>query len=280
MPVAGPMDPYSHRAANLLVGNDALEAALEITFAGPELEFESATRVAVSGAQFGLMLDGQPIFTHRAIDVRAGASLKFAERIRGVRAYLSVCGGIAVPAVLGSRSTHLASHTGGFRGRALKAGDRLPIGNAKPGSETARPRALALLNGGARLRVLPGPHCDRFPEGLLDRLASQTFRVSPQSNRTGYRLEGGRLEAPSESGELISTPMPLGGIQVPRSGEPILLMADHGTIGGYPVVATVITADVPYAAQLCPGDWVRFAPCTVDEALGALRMQEAALRDS
>jgi antagonist of KipI len=276
MPIAGPMDTYSQRAANLLVGNLAGAAVLEVTLLGPELEFDSASTVAVSGAEFAITLDGRPFPCHTAVKVNPGSSLRFGERIRGARAYVAVAGGVLVPPVMGSRATHMASRTGGLEGRALKAGDVLPIGELATG-DRGWPRPLALPEGTAHVRVLPGAHISRFGVAALDRLASLVFRVSPQSNRIGYRLEGARIEVDSGYGELISVSMPVGGIQVPGSGEPILLMSDRGTTGGYPVIAVAITADLPIAGQLAPGDSLTFLPCTMEEAEHALRVQDAAL---
>lgn len=279
MPVAGAMDAYSQCAANLLVGNAASAAVLEVTLLGPELEFASGSVVAVSGAEFAMTLDGRPFPFHTAVQVNSGSSLKFGERIRGARAYVAVSGGLLVTPVMGSRSTHLASRTGGLDGRALRAGDVLSIGEPAKG-DRRRPTPLSLPEGTAHVRVLPGPHVSRFGAGALDRLESLVFRVSSQSNRIGYRLEGARIEGDSRYEELISVSMPLGGIQVPRSGEPILLMADRGTTGGYPVIAVVITADLPICGQLAPGDALGFRPCTMDDAENALRIQDAALAGS
>jgi biotin-dependent carboxylase-like uncharacterized protein len=276
MPVAGPMDAYSLRAANLLVGNAQDAAVLEVTLLGPEVEFDAESVVAVAGAQFAMAIDGQPLPCHTVAKLGAGSSLKFGERLAGARAYLAVSGGIQTPPVMGSRSTHIPSRTGGFQGRALKVGDVLPIGDAGLG-DRVRPRPLELPRGVTRLRVMPGPHADRFGPHALDRLATFVFRVSVQSNRIGYRLEGARIGPDGGYDELISVSMPLGGIQVPRSGEPILLMADHGTTGGYPVVAVLISADLPIAGQLAPGDSLQFVPCSADEALHALHAQEAAI---
>ena len=276
MPVAGPMDAYSYRAANLLVGNPPDAAGLEVTLLGPELHFDSESFAAVAGAEFAMSVDGRSLPFHTVARVDPGSSLKFGERIAGARAYLAVSGGILTPVVMGSRSTHIPSRTGGFEGRALKAGDVLQIGKAAIG-DRARPRPLELPKGVALLRVMPGPQAHRFGTHALDELASLVFRISPQSNRIGYRLEGARIEQEGGHDELISVSMPLGAIQVPRSGEPILLMADHGTTGGYPVVAVVISADLPIAGQLAPGDLLQFVRCSADEARHALAVQEAAL---
>jgi antagonist of KipI len=279
--VSGAMDGYSLRAANILVGNEPNAAALEITLAGPEIEFEFTATVAVSGARFRLAIDGEPMPSHAAFVVRAGGRLVFGERLAGTRAYLAVAGGIGVPSVLASRSTDLASRLGGHEGRPLKAGDRLPVDvqASLAGGTRRSPKPLALPAGPAHLRVLPGPHADFFDRPAFDALSSVAgFTISPRSNRTGYRLDGQAIER--KAGELLSCATAPGALQVPGSGSPVLLMADRGTTGGYPVIATVITADLPLAGQLAPGDRVRFSPCGLDEALGALRQRERDLEET
>jgi antagonist of KipI len=213
--------------------------------------------------------------SHATFVVPAGGHLVFGERLEGTRAYLAVAGGIGVPVVLASRSTDLASRLGGYEGRPLKAGDRLTVDTPAdiPAGIRRSPKPLALPAGTAHLRVLLGPHADFFDRHAFDALSSTSgFTISPRSNRTGYRLEGQAIER--KAGELLSCATAPGALQVPGSGFPVLLMADRGTTGGYPVIATVISADLPLAGQLAPGDRVRFSPCGLDEALAALRQQE------
>jgi KipI family sensor histidine kinase inhibitor len=280
VPVAGPMDIDSHDAANAAVGNPSDAATLEVTLTGPELRFDHDAVIAVAGADIGASVDGAALPRHACCPVRPGSILRFGERRTGARAYVAFGGGIDIPIVLGSRATHVLSGLGGLGGRALVAGDRFPLGPtggeaeadhgrlSRLGSE-ARPSVPA---GGARLRVLPGPQDDRLPAAALEELVRSRFRVSPQSNRMGYRLEGARIPT-AESAEMISDATFTGSIQVPPSGEPILLMADRQTTGGYPQIATVITADLPLAGQLAPGDWVEFTMCTRHEAVAALARQ-------
>jgi antagonist of KipI len=268
VPVSGAMDLFSHRLANALVGNQEEAATLEVTLIGPEIEFQEATTVAVAGAVFGLALDGVPVAINRAFDVAAGSRLRFGERLKGARAYVAVAGGIDVPVVLGSRATHLLTKMGGFEGRSLRRGDVLKSGSG-PTAGRVIGSALRLPDGGAKLRVIPSP--DGF--GLV---ASTRYIVSPRSDRMGYRLEG-HASPDRPTGTVISAAVPSGAIQVTPTGQPILLMADHATTGGYAVAATVITADLPLAGQLMPGDWVEFRPCSLAEADAARRDQEAAL---
>jgi KipI family sensor histidine kinase inhibitor len=276
VPVAGPMDAVAHRVANAAVGNAPDAATLEITLIGPELRFEQDAVVAISGADLGATLDRVSIANDMAVRARAGATLRFPERRDGARAYLAVGGGIAEPPVLGSRATHVLSVMGGHGGRPLAAGDRLPLAPSK-GSTTRRIAATRPATaGGARLRVLSGPQEDFFNTASLESLQRTRFTVSPQSNRMAYRLTGGTVRRTSDR-EMISDATVAGGIQVPPSGEPILLMADRQTSGGYPQIATVITADLPLAGQLAPGDWVEFRVCTRREAMAALIAQEGQL---
>jgi antagonist of KipI len=278
VPVAGPMDSYSFRLANALVGNDRAAAGLEITLLGPELEFETERVVAVTGAEFDLTLDGRPVPMEAPFLVSAESHFRFGARRRGARAYLAIAGGIATPPVLGSRATHLISTMGGFEGRALRAGDRLLLGDATGTRSTqpASPREVPLPDGEARVRVLAGPQADYFSADSLDVLQSAPYVIGRQSDRMGFRLEGPRLTH-ARGADIISDATPLGVLQVPASGQPILLMADRQTTGGYPKIATVITADMSVAGQLGPGDAITFAVCSLREAMAALIAQERAL---
>jgi antagonist of KipI len=282
VPVAGPMDLVSHRLANALVGNGVDAATLEITLLGPELEFEDERVVAVTGAEFSLTVDGRPVSASPRTSpfmVSTGARLRFGARHRGARAYLAVSGGIDVPLVLGSRSTHVISGMGGFGGRPLRAGDRVPLGPMSVERRTVRPPLVPVMplpDREATVRVLPGPQLDRFTPTSLDRLQSAPYVIAHKSDRMGFRLEGPTL-VHSGSADIISDATGLGALQVPASGQPILLMADRQTTGGYPKIATAITADLAIAAQLAPGDAIRFAVCSPREAMAALIAQEQAL---
>lgn len=277
VPVAGPMDAYSHRLANRLVGNDDGAAALEVTLVGPEIEFEGDAVCAVTGARFDMAVEGQALPANQAVALRSGARLRFGRRIAGARASLAVRGGIDVAPVLGSRATSLVSGIGGLGGRPLAAGDLLPVGRAPAWSgPVVAGQALPLPDGGARLRAMPGPHEGMFTQPGLDEFFAARFTVTARSNRMGYRLEGPPL-ASAADGEILSDATPPGSVQVPGSGQPILLMADRQTTGGYPRIATVITADLPLAGQLAPGDWIRFAPCSRDDAVTALHRLERRL---
>jgi antagonist of KipI len=278
VPVAGPMDPVSHRLANALVGNGRFAALLEVTLIGPELEFDDERVVAMTGAQFELWLDGRPAPSGAPFMVCAGSRLRFGLRQLGARAYLAVSGGIAVPETLGSRATHLVSAMGGAGGRALMGGDRLPLGNPSPRGPALAPHdpIAPLPDRHAILRVLPGPQADYFAPDSLDVLQSGPYTIGGNSDRMGFRLQGPRL-IHARGADIISDATPLGVLQVPASGQPILLMADRQTTGGYPKIATVITADMAVAGQLAPNDTITFAVCTRADALKALIAQERVL---
>ena len=277
VPVAGPMDTFSHRLANLLVGNQHDAATLEITLIGPELEFDAPAMVAVCGAEFEVTCNGQMIANSTATAIPRGARLQFGRRTAGARVYLAVSGGLQTPVVLGSRATHLVCAMGGVGGRALVAGDRLPIRPTPVATTVRRATGLPLpTKGRARLRIVPGPQADWFSEQATATLAGVSFRVSPRSNRMGYRLEGAPLTR-DRTTEPISEPLAFGAIQVPTAGEPILLMADRQTAGGYPKIASVIAADLPLAGQLAPGDFIEFSYCSRHEAAAALIARERPL---
>jgi antagonist of KipI len=273
VPVAGPMDWYSHRLANQALGNDPMAAALEVTLMGPELEADGDVLAAVAGAEFDVTIDGLPIPSAEPFVVRSGSRVRVGARRRGARATLAVRGGFDLPLTLGSRATHLVSRMGPFGGRALRAGDRLPV-TGTPGTSGTRGAPLSLPAGGARVRVVSAAHRDRFTADAWSLLTSVRFVVTPQSNRLGYRLDGPKL-AHRRGADILSEATPIGALQVPSSGQPILLMADRQTTGGYPTIANVITADLPLAGQLAPGDWIEFAECSLADAFAALRAREA-----
>jgi KipI family sensor histidine kinase inhibitor len=274
--VSGAMDTMAHRLANICVGNAEGTATLEVTIAGPTLRLESAAILAVTGADLSATLDGAPITMNAPIAARAGATLRFGDRRYGARAYLAFDGGIDTRPVLGSRATHLPTRMGGMNGRALRAGDRIPLGTTRASAHT--PRIAPPPARPVSLRLIPGP--DTHSRTQLDRLIATRFMVSTQSNRMGYRLVAHTDQTATFAGdaadveEAISEAVVAGSVQIPPSGAPMLLMADRHTIGGYPQIATIISADLPFAGQLAPGDAVRFALCTPSEAHAALMAQE------
>ncbi len=275
--VSGAMDLTAHRRANRLVGNSPDVATLEITLVGPVLRFETSMRIGVAGAWFGLLLDDRAVSTETVLRVEPGQTLAFGRRTAGARAYFAAAGGFAVPPVLGSRSTHLRSGMGGMEGRALRAGDRLVVGLSRgvPRRESAATKWKRCTPlGGARVRVLPGPHAGLFDPAVLRRLETARYTIRPESDRMGYRLDGAPIVGP-EGLSLLSQGFPIGAVQVVPSGDVIVAMADRQTAGGYPRVATVIAADIPLLGQLAPCDWVEFERCGHRAAREALLESES-----
>ena len=276
----GAMDRFAHAAANLLVGNDDGLATLECTFNGPHLIAENACLVAITGADFGPHVNGTPVPGWTSIFLSAGDQLSFRAKREGARTYIALAGGFAADRWLGSLSTNVMAARGGKQGRSLRSGDTISSAR-EPKKPAVSGRGLAdSFRPAYRERVLhaiPGPHLKRLDLESRRRLYDLAYRVSKDADRMGYRLEGPELVTTGE--ELLSFGLVPGALQVPRSGQPILLMADHQTAGGYPVVATVISASLPVAAQLLPGDELRFAEITVERAL-QMRKELAAALDS
>lgn len=277
VPVAGPMDVFSHRLANQLVGNDPQAATLEITLIGPDILVDASTTIAIAGAQFEITCDDRQVPVGESCFVKRGQRIRFGRLVQGARTYLAVAGGIQSMPVLGSRATHLVSRMGGLDGRALVAGDRLAVLDDPAPRPIRKSTGLVLpAKGRALLRVIPGPQRDWFTPEALATIDGVSFRISPQSNRMGYRLQGPPLRRIDDR-ELISEPLGIGAIQVPPAGEPILLMADRQTAGGYPKIGYVISADLPLAGQLAPGDFIEFNLCTQQDAVTALIARERQL---
>jgi KipI family sensor histidine kinase inhibitor len=280
IPVAGPMDPLAHRLANALVGNPRDAATLEVTLAGPTVRFSDSRTFAVAGAEFDLLLDERPVAPGATATAPAGATLRFGDRRSGARAYLAIGGGVDTPIVLGSRATHVPTATGGWHGRPLRRGDRLALGIATRGTETPRPHGGAATLAAERatlvVRVLAGPQDDRFAGDAMELLTSAPYEVTVDSNRMGFRLQGPSLRH-LHGADILSDATPLGALQVPASGQPVLLMADRQTTGGYAKLATVISADIGIAAQAAPGDRLLFRRSTREEAIAALVALERAI---
>lgn len=278
IPAAGAMDERAHRLANALAGNTGDPATLEMTLAGPTLRFDAPTCFALAGADLGATLNGQDIPVHRPLVAQAGDILAFGARpATGVRGYLAVHGGFALPPVMGSESTYLRSGFGGFNGRALIKGDRVAlraplatdrdVGRLRQSLWNLRiylPGILASKRRGP-IRFLPGMHWLEFSEASRQAFTTAEFRISPQSDRMGYRLAGPALfmDAPRQ---MLSEAASFGTVQVPAGGEAIILMADRQTTGGYPKIAQVATVDLAALAQAAPGQTLRFEPIDMDEA--------------
>lgn len=277
---SGAMDAFALRAANLLVGNDADAAGLEITITGPELVFMDAAVVALAGAPFDVALDGTPAPRGESIRVSSGGRLVIGRATIGARGYLAVRGGIDVPLILGSRSTHVAAGLGGKLGRALTTGDPLNVGRSQNDQPLRRlgTDALTPIAPEQIVRVVPGPQEDSFTQRGIDSFFTSPFRVSPRSDRTGVRLEGESIEHAGPA-DLDPEAVVTGAIQMPGDGQPIVLGPDRPATGGYVKIASVIAADLPLIAQARPGDTLRFVRATVEEARQAWRDRERAVAE-
>ena len=282
--LSGALDSFGLRVANLLVGNDESAAGLEITFGGLQLRFQDARIVAWCGGEFDVRVESTSLPAGHAARVHAGQEVKFGRPKVGCRCWLAISGGIDVPLVLGSRSTDLRGNFGGFEGRRLRDGDVVPLGG-RPGSSTpatgisswTAPHDWVIpTKRDPTLRFVRGVDWNRFNASTLQRFTSELFAISPDSDRMGVRLSGPELHR-TESADLISEAVTPGTIQVPPSGQPILLLGDCQTIGGYPKIAQVFTVDLGIAAQLRAGDRVRFSEVSLGDAHQLLLQRERAL---
>jgi antagonist of KipI len=288
---SGALDSFALRVANLLVGNDEGAAGLEITFGGLQLRFEDDRIIAWCGGEFDVQIGSQLLPAGHVAHLQAGDELKFGRPEIGCRCWLAMSGGIDVPVILDSLSTDLRANFGGFEGRALRDGDVLPLrtwpGSSAFGKATADKSISATVvsswttphgwaNPASRhpsLRFIRGMDWSRFNDSTLQRFIDHEFAVSPDSDRMGVRLDGSELKRHDET-DLISEAVAPGTIQVPPSGNPILLLGDCQTIGGYPKIGHVITVDLGIAAQLRAGDRVCFREVSLQDAHRLLMERE------
>ena len=282
VPVSGAMDEVSHRLANLAAGNAESEATLELTMMGPTLRFECDAVLAWAGADLSPALDGVPVPVLRATAVNAGAMLQFGKRVAGLRTYLAVQGGFALTPVMGSTSTYARAGFGGHEGRALRKGDRVGLNAAGASNMPAPlpPAPLRVLGSpvlDAPIRLLRGREWSHFGASAWQALVAQPWRIGAQSERMGYRLEGPVLERKAR-GDILSEAVAFGTMQVPPDGQPIVLMAERQTTGGYPKIAQVASIDLPRLAQRAPGETLRFAMIELDAAQALLLEREQALQ--
>ena len=268
---SGAMDQDAYEAACCLVGGSKGDAVLEATLLGPTIRFEGNGMLALTGADMGAKLDGEPLETYRAYPVQDGQTLAMGVAKTGCRGYIAVSGGVDVPVVMGSRSTNLKCQLGGFEGRVLKPGDVLPVFDGTPANSMYRSVRKPELLQSVTVRVVPGPQDDLFTMQGLETLWNSTYVVSTSSDRMGLRLDGPAVETVAGS-DIVSDGITFGSIQVTSAGQPIILMADRQTTGGYAKVGTVCSLDLPKLAQLKPGGQVRMQPITVQEAQSLLWM--------
>ncbi|PWC15071.1 allophanate hydrolase [Brenneria roseae subsp. americana] len=282
IPPSGGLDQYSLRMANLLVGNNASAAVLELTLLGPELKFTADSLVALCGANMKPRLDGEEMPMHTAFSVKAGQVLRFGYATAGCRSYLAVAGGIDVPEVLGSRSTYTLGALGGFQGRRLAANDALPIGipekRVAPGA-TVPADYLPVFSKDVTLRMVPGLYIHRLLPQAAEQFFTDSWSVGTEADRIGYRLKGGSplafqprtppFGAGSDPSNIVDACYPIGSIQVPGGLEPIVLLRDAVSGGGYMTLGTVISADLDLVGQLQPNYRARFVAVSLEDALDA-----------
>ena len=271
IPPAGAVDSYALRIGNLLLGNEEGEAGLEVTLLGPTLRFEEDCWIAITGADLGARINDMDAPLWETIPVTQGDILSFAaERPKkGMRAYITVAGGIDIPPILGSKSTYLRANLGGVEGRALRQGDRLNIKPVQSQHRRLPPEYIPRYELKS-IRVILGPNEDHFtPEGIKTFFSSE-YQVLPESDRMALRLKGPKIEH-KKGADIISEPVCTGAVQVPGNGQPIVLLADRQTTGGYAKIGVVISADLPRLAQLQPGDMISFEDCSLELAYQLLR---------
>lgn len=285
MPIAGAMDRYACRTANLLAGNSLQAAVLEMTAAGAAFKFDQEQLAAVCGAEMQGKVNGQPVANWSSFIVPKGGELRFEAAEKGYRAYLAVRGGFAVPIVLGSRSTCTRAKVGGLEGRTLRQGDVLYVGAdsdflvsaTKLGSEYIPDYTKTVT-----LRILLGPQDTMFSQEAIDKFLKSTYGVTNQIDRIGYWLKGPKV-VHLDKADIVSDAMWPGAIQIPSNGMPFIMMADHQTTGGFAKIGSVIGADLSKLAQARPGDTIRFCLIGETEAVQALREEQrcyAAIRQS
>lgn len=288
IPISGGMDRFALRAANMLVGNDEGAAVLEAVFLGPEIEFTQAATVAVTGGELPPKVNGVEQATWEAFPVNPGDKLSFGYLKSGARAYIAISGGIDVPLKLGSRSTYTLGALGGHEGRALKAGDSLPLGQGGTGGGSIPANLRRSASNPAELRMLPGLYWHRITAEAGKQFFSDTWKVAPEADRIGYRFKGGKpldfvprtppFGAGSDPSNIVDACYPYGSVQVPSGTEPIVLHRDAVSGGGYMMLGTIISADMDLIGQLQPHSPARFVEVSLDQALAARADRDAALQ--
>ncbi|HSI66128.1 MAG TPA: biotin-dependent carboxyltransferase family protein [Planococcus sp. (in: firmicutes)] len=268
---SGVMDPFAHRIANLLAGNEENAATLEITLVGPVIQFSEDTCIALCGGNLSPKINDQEVGMWRTIAVQKGDTLTFGSPRNGCRSYLAVSGGLAVPEVMSTRSTYLRAGIGGFQGRALKAGDEIGLNPFPVDRTAALIREMDWLvpplhySDSPVIRMMEGRQFHLFNEFSKQHIFTEPFSVSSHSDRMGYRLEGSPLLL-EKSSEMISEAVAFGSIQVPSDGNPIVLLADRQTTGGYPKIGQIASVDLPLISQLKPGDQLSFRKISLEES--------------
>ncbi len=280
---SGAMDARAFHIANILAGNPQGEGALEITFQGPELVFDEDITIAVTGGDMQPSVNGKRIPMYAAVAVRAGDVLRFGFAAGGgCRGYIAFSGGLAIPLVMGSKSTLAAKKLGGFEGRALQKGDRIGFSAPRavlPHMEKRHCPMPVYPVDEVCLRVVLGPQEDAFSKEEQRRFFWHSFRLTSESDRQGCRLEREDPVRHINDGNIISDGIVFGSIQVPTTGQPFIMMADRQTVGGYTKIGTVITVDLPKISQAKPGMRVRFVEVSMELAHTLYIREQAELKE-
>jgi biotin-dependent carboxylase-like uncharacterized protein len=266
MPVAGAMDTDALQFANWCVGNQADEACIESTILGASIEFLFDTCIALCGAKVQPKINGEVVEMNQSLQIEASDILEMGNVQAGCRIYLAIAGGFNIPDLMNSKSTYLRGKFGGFKGRALAVGDEIEVNPVKRKIQRNLPQELITEYAlQTQIRVTAGAEIKRFTQEGIKSFLCSTYTVSTQSDRMGYRLSGSKIEH-AEGADIISSGIGTGAIQVPGHGEPIIMMADHQTVGGYTKIANVITADLPLLGQMKPGDQLTFKEVSLETA--------------
>lgn len=267
IPVAGAMDDFAFRVANILVGNDEYSAVLENTFLGPEIIFYCNEIISITGADMGPKINGESISMWTSVLVKKGDILSFSGFVSGLRSYIAFSRGLNVPEIMGSRSTFTRGKLGGYHGRTLSSGDEIELGNRELSSlgSYLPQRFIPIYKDESIIRVIMGPQDDYFSDEAMETFLNSNYTITSEADRMGYRLNGPKL-IHKEGADIISDGIAFGSIQVPGHGSPIIMMADRPTTGGYTKIATVITPDLPILAQMSPGKSIKFSCISLEEA--------------
>jgi biotin-dependent carboxylase-like uncharacterized protein len=272
VPISGAMDAFSLAAANVLVGNKPGDAGLEVTLIGPELLVLTKVQVAITGAAVSPKIDGQDVPMWQTLNLEEEDVVSFSRMESGCRVYMAVRGGVNAPLVLRSRSTYVRGGFGGINGRQLRTGDIVEGFEAEPLDTMHRmPQELVpKFTHHFQVQAVLGPQADMFTEKGVDTFFSSEYRVTPEADRMGYRLEGPLIEHKGKA-DIVSDALLPGSVQVPKNGKPIVIMRDAQTTGGYPKIAVITTPDVSLLGQAKPNDMIEFSEVTLSQAQERLR---------
>lgn len=274
--VSGVMDEVAYRIGNALLKQENA-AAIEMTLIGGTFVFTKPTTIVLTGGEMNAKLNGQRVLMNKAISIQAGDELACGSIRNGVRSYLCIAGGIDVPEVMGSRSTYLKAGIGGYNGRALKAGDVLLYNESAPITQARRVQSATFYKDGP-IRILIGTEWNRFSEDVQQVFLNNSFEISLEADRMGYRIIPQEPITINSPFQLISEAVTFGTIQMPPNGEPIILMADRQTTGGYPKIGQVIAADLHRLAQLAPKQWIQFEVVSIAKAEYLYEQMQKGLR--